>query len=241
MATHPDKQLLKKLLDLADELGRIRHAQRDVSLAAARHADLGRRATRIVTEVGGLLKEIEGDGPLRLLLRRYHFTRHHVLVMLELLRRRLSSADVYLNGRDLLSLLFHSSFEILDGLRLLAPGSPLLNSGVLVPHLLGSDDATELLEMRYRLGDRAFRMFLKILRGKEESLEAPLDLRVRPYRSNLAYLMDRSGEMHLLRRGDRVYLGRLDKIDIARNRVEFALNRGGIWQRRILSIETDGR
>lgn len=52
----------------------------------------------------------------------------------------------------------------------------------------------------------------------------------------LAYLVDRSGEMHVLRRGDRVFLGRLTKIDMARSRVEFELNRGGIWGRRTLTV-----
>ena len=52
----------------------------------------------------------------------------------------------------------------------------------------------------------------------------------------LAYLVDGSGEMHVLRRGDPVFLGRLTKIDMARSRVEFELNRGGIWGRHTLTV-----
>jgi len=52
----------------------------------------------------------------------------------------------------------------------------------------------------------------------------------------LVYLVDRSGEMHVLRRGDPVFLGRLTKIDMTRSRVEFELNRGGIWGRHTLTV-----
>ncbi len=51
-----------------------------------------------------------------------------------------------------------------------------------------------------------------------------------------AYLVDRASKMHVLRQGDRVYLGLLDKIDMGGNRVEFLLNKGGIWERRTLRV-----
>lgn len=52
----------------------------------------------------------------------------------------------------------------------------------------------------------------------------------------LAYLEDFQGQLHILRRGMRVYLGWLDRIDILGNRVEFVLNKGGIWERFTLRI-----
>jgi len=52
----------------------------------------------------------------------------------------------------------------------------------------------------------------------------------------LAYLEDSQGKLHIMRRGERVYLGWLDKIDIYGNRVEFVLNKGGIWERFTLRI-----
>jgi len=57
--------------------------------------------------------------------------------------------------------------------------------------------------------------------------------------SDMAYLEDSKGRMHLLREGDRVFLGRLSKIDIFSNRVEFVLNKGGIWERLTLTVERD--
>ena len=56
---------------------------------------------------------------------------------------------------------------------------------------------------------------------------------------NLAYLVDRTGEASVLREGDRVFLGKLSKIDIDANRVEFVLNKGGIWERLRLHVEIE--
>ena len=55
---------------------------------------------------------------------------------------------------------------------------------------------------------------------------------------NMVYLMDRSGQIHHLHKGDRVFMGKLDKVDIFRNQVEFVLNKGGIWERVTLNVET---
>jgi Tfp pilus assembly protein PilO len=56
---------------------------------------------------------------------------------------------------------------------------------------------------------------------------------------DLAYLIDSRGQTYLLREGDRVYLGRLSKIDIVHNRVEFRLNLGGISERVVLEAEIE--
>ena len=63
--------------------------------------------------------------------------------------------------------------------------------------------------------------------------------RLRGLAHNLAYLVDNKGQMHLLREGDRVFLGEVAKIDIGRNQMEFLMNRGGIWERIALSAATD--
>ena len=63
--------------------------------------------------------------------------------------------------------------------------------------------------------------------------------RLRALTHNLAYLVDEKGTLHLLRKGDEVFMGKLDKIDIFANRVEFVLNKGGIWERVILEVESE--
>jgi Tfp pilus assembly protein PilO len=52
----------------------------------------------------------------------------------------------------------------------------------------------------------------------------------------VAYVVDRKGKMQVLRKGDRVFMGRLTRIDMGRGRVEFELNRGGIWGRHTLTV-----
>jgi len=52
-----------------------------------------------------------------------------------------------------------------------------------------------------------------------------------------AILADNSGKIHVLSEGDEVYLGYLTKIDIAKNLVEFTLNKGGIVERFRLNLQ----
>lgn len=52
-----------------------------------------------------------------------------------------------------------------------------------------------------------------------------------------AHLIDQNGEMIRLNVGDRVYLGRLAAINIERGEAQFQLNRGGIADRIILTLD----
>jgi len=51
-----------------------------------------------------------------------------------------------------------------------------------------------------------------------------------------AVCADKSGKLHVLRKGDLVYLGCLTKIDIQHNCVEFTLNKGGIVEKFVLKL-----
>ena len=55
-----------------------------------------------------------------------------------------------------------------------------------------------------------------------------------------AYISNTAGKMYTLKQGDRVYLGRIKQIDMVRNRVVFELNKGGILERRTLSVKMGG-
>lgn len=52
-----------------------------------------------------------------------------------------------------------------------------------------------------------------------------------------AHIIDQNGEMKRLNVGDRVYLGRLAAINIERGEAQFQLNRGGIADRFILTLD----
>jgi hypothetical protein len=201
-----DRVLLKRLLDLADELGNIRRTQRELALDPSQRAALTRRASERMMHVGRLLKEFEGSGPLQMLLKRYKLNKEHVLLMLELLKRRLSSDDTAMKGRELLGVLFDGSFSMLEGVRLLEPESRLLAAGVVVPELQGAEGDAEMLDLRYRLSDRAFRILLRALRPRRERpANAPRDAGVKPYRNHLEHLAD-------VRRLARLYQKRAAKL-----------------------------
>jgi hypothetical protein len=203
-----DRTLLKRLLDLADEIGNIRRSQRELALPPADHAALARQARERMLNVGKLLKEFAGSGPLQTLLLRYKLGKDHVLLMLELLKRRLSSEDTAMKGRELLGVLFDGSFALLEGVRLLAPESRLVMAGVIVPELQGTDGDAELLDLRYRLSDRAFRILLRALKSRPERGSTPartVDPAKRPYRNHLDHVMD-------LRRLSRLYQKRAAKL-----------------------------
>lgn len=63
--------------------------------------------------------------------------------------------------------------------------------------------------------------------------------RIKALTHDTAYLVDKQGRPHVLREGDRVFMGRLTQIDIRRNRVWFVLNKGGIEERIALKAEFD--
>jgi hypothetical protein len=63
--------------------------------------------------------------------------------------------------------------------------------------------------------------------------------RIKALTHDMAYLVDRQGRLHILREGDRVFMGWLTQIDIRRNRVWFVLNKGGIEERVALKAEFD--
>lgn len=203
-----DRVLLKRLLDLADEIGSIRRNQRELALAPAEQADLSRAARERMLHVARLLKQFEGSGPLQLLLKRYRLGKDHVLLMLELLKRRLSSDDTSMKGRELLGVLFDGSFSMLEGARLLAPDSRLIAAGIVVPELQGAEGDAELLDLRYRLSDRAFRILLRALRPRRDRRDEGGSLAGtarKPYRNHLEHLTD-------LRKLARLYQKRAAKL-----------------------------
>lgn len=56
---------------------------------------------------------------------------------------------------------------------------------------------------------------------------------------NRAHIVDQNGRSQQLAVGDRVYLGRLSSIHMDRGEVTFSMNRGGIADRYVLSLEQD--
>lgn len=55
-----------------------------------------------------------------------------------------------------------------------------------------------------------------------------------------ALVADHNGRVHVLRKGSRVYLGYLNRIDPEKNQVEFTLNKGGIVEKVLLRMRFEG-
>jgi len=186
MPARKDRTILRRLLDLTDELG----ADSGLVLEGpqAEKRALARRQAR--EKASASLAEISSDGHLHLLVQRYRLRETHLLVLLLLLKQRLTQDDPYVGGRLLLGTLFDSSFAMLDGLKLLSPRSPLLTAGVVVPNLQEAPGGAEILDLRYRISDRAFTLLVRALGSPTGGGRDPMDRPTRAYRSNLNYLVD---------------------------------------------------
>ncbi len=204
MNTSSDRTLLKQLLDLSDSIDQSRGMQREAPTPDERDR-LGHLAEVKIQEVARLLRNLDHEGPLHHLLRRYRLGPQHVLILLGLLKRRLHHEDPFVTGRELVSTLFDSSFTILDGVRLLSPGSRLIQAQLIFPDLSKADEDMEILDLRFRLSDRAFRILCRVLKRNLSGLKRGAEQEARPYKSNLAYVMD-------LRRLSQLYQKRAAKI-----------------------------
>ena len=183
---------LQRLLDLVDDLAVVSDWRSTGEDGHDADETRSKKAHELRASLRRLLtrfrNSVSPSSPIATLMERHSFEDDHLLVMVALLRRRLRSEEPTLEGRKVLRLLFDSSYELLRGVHLLSSRSPLSQAGVIVPDLASTEEGVELLDLRYRLSDRAFRLLLRSLgeRSRAESREP----RVRPYQAYLHYLMD---------------------------------------------------
>ena len=104
---------------------------------------------------------------------------------------------------------------------------------------LADEDMYALKDAVYSTRYNPFRPFvLNILPPNTENLLVVERARVIAILKGLAYIQHQQGDMLTMRVGDRVYLGILEKIDLKKGEVVFAMNRGGIFDRVILKLES---
>lgn len=185
-----DRERLRKILDLSDRLGALR-----------RRAGEGASAP-VASEIGAEVRAIAGKlvtiglpGALGRLAEAHRFSPQETLVLLLLLNRRIEGEDAALTGREILSLLFPSSFGILSATRYLEVGAPLRRSGALLAVEPVSED---LLEVRYCIGDDLYREVEREASDRGREIAPPP-----PYTSHFEHLAD-LGRLTalLLRRGN---------------------------------------
>jgi len=107
------------------------------------------------------------------------------------------------------------------------------------PENLEDEEIYVLKDAVYSTRYNPFRPFvLNILPPNTENLLVVERARVIAILKGLAYIQHQQGNMLTMRVGDRVYLGILEKIDLKKGEVVFAMNRGGIFDRVILKLES---
>ena len=151
-------ETLKRLLDVADRLERLRRrlvGRGEVPEGAAARSlrDEGRRWVRDLLAPATETAAAPVAGTFGRLLRRFRFDEEQTTILLLLLRRRIEGDRDSLSGREILSFLFEGSYDRLRGLRLLAPRGVLLRSGVVSTRGPSADP----LERQYALSPRFFR------------------------------------------------------------------------------------
>lgn len=178
---------LRKLLDLCDDLHRLRARLAAAALPRETRARLVRQMRSKTERLARDLAAYRFKGPLGRLMREHRLSLVQFQVLATLLQRHLRAEDESsMEGRELLAAVFESSFDVLSGMELLHENGALRRSGLVVVD--DSDErALELLESRYRLGHEALTAF------REEVLGVVVDDgrgAVEAYASNHEYLLD---------------------------------------------------
>ena len=102
------------------------------------------------------------------------------------------------------------------------------------------NDAKKLSDVKVATAQDPF--YPSILRNLPLNTDALLEVEQASLKAIIpgkALIADNGGEIHVLREGDRVYLGYLTRIDTENNLVEFTLNKGGIIEKIVLNLGFD--
>ncbi|MFH0944333.1 MAG: hypothetical protein V2A76_03970, partial [Planctomycetota bacterium] len=173
-----------------DQLGVLRQKLRDEEADVAETRRLKTQSRRKIDLIGKDLRELPDQSTLGGLMQRYRLNKHQFVVLLTLLRQRLTADNPYLKGRELLGLLFDSSYEILRGCDFLEPTATLLSAGLIVPDTRDDGDEDEVLETPFKISDRVFRMVRNTFLAQRAIRFPGKRNKVRPYRNNLSYVLD---------------------------------------------------
>ena len=104
--------------------------------------------------------------------------------------------------------------------------------------LIKDDDPFILSNVKFGTRFDPFKPFvLNILPPNRENLLVVERAKVIAILKGLAYIQDQRGNMLTIRVGDKVYLGLVEKINLKKSEVVFAMNRGGIFDRVVLKLE----
>lgn len=183
-----DRAHLERLLDLGDRLNRLQRAIDDEMSGRRPEGSIRERMRKAVEQAtaDGVL-DAPLPGALGRLERRRRFSREEVLMLLLLLSRRIQWGEEGLSGREILEVVFDTSYGILDGAELLEEGAPVRASGAV--SAVEGGEASDVLDQWFILSDRLHRAVRREARrgpARRGTRREP----VRPYRDHREHLMD---------------------------------------------------
>jgi|GEM_PF-4741960 len=149
------KDYFRRVFDLCDELGVLKDR-----LERRRGRNATRTAAVLLAERNGKLEELSGQldkafvrGALGEVRRKYSLAREELLVIALLLSHRVRTGNTGLAGRQILSTIFDSAFDIIRGMGILASEGSLRGAGMIV----AADPYREdILETTFKLSDDMF-------------------------------------------------------------------------------------
>ena len=204
MSQPTEKAVLKKLLDHYDQLGLVREQLRD-NEDASETRKLQAQSKRKIALIAKDLTALPENSALGTLQTRYKLNKYQFVFLLSLLRRRLTSDNPYMRGRELLGVLFDTSYDILRSTTWLEPTSTLQSAGLIVPDAREVEDEDDLMETPFKLSDRVYRLVRNSFLAAG-NLKLPASrAKVEAYRGNLQYVLD-------IRRLSQLYRKRASKI-----------------------------
>jgi len=167
-----DGHILKTLLKLADTAWSANRLEDPIALVRKRD-----QAVRSIKRHLRDLKRSGGPGLLGELMKKHAFTQKEGLILLMLLKRRISNANAYLTGQRILKRLNGGSYEVLRDLHLLRPDGRLRSTQVVVPRDEDADPE-DILGTEFTLSAWAFRALASLAEQRRRLRKNAM----RPYR-----------------------------------------------------------
>lgn len=190
MTQPTERSVLKKLLDHYDELGLLREQLATEEVAVGDAKKLQVQSRRKIDLIAKDIRELPDASTLGGLRDRYKLNKYQFVVLLALLRRRLTSENPYLRGRDLLGVIYDSSFDVLRGCSFLDPTGVLQSAGLVMPDVRELEDEDDLLATPFKLSDRVFRLVRGAFAATGSVKITATRNKPHPYRNNYAFVLD---------------------------------------------------
>lgn len=143
-----------KLLDLCDDLQRLRSQMSDPALRRETRNRLRQQSRRKAETLARDLRAYRFRGPLGSIIREFKLSAEEFQLLSVLLQHHLRAEEPAVEGRLLLGSVFGSSFEVLSAMELLAEDAALRASGLVTVEEC-EECPESVLEMRFRLSAMA--------------------------------------------------------------------------------------